>query len=80
MPLLDDNLRDAPTQSRCLDLRDLSGAFWMLQVAVLQDCGLVRISESAVAGPLEPASGGAQEQTYEPAASGSPPVNVAFAG
>ena len=48
MPHLEDNLRYATrTEQRCLDLRDLSAAFWMLNDVSLQDCKLVKGSESA---------------------------------
>ena len=48
MPHLDENLRYATvTQKQCLDTRDLAGVFWMLQDVSLQDCKLVKVSESA---------------------------------
>ena len=48
MPHLDENLRYATlTQKQCLDTRDLAGVFWMLNDVSLQDCKLVKVSESA---------------------------------
>jgi hypothetical protein len=48
MPHLETSLRYATvTHSRCLDLRDLSRAFWMLEDVSLQDCRLVKSGESA---------------------------------
>ena len=48
MPHLDENLRYATlTQKQCLDTRDLAGVFWMLKDVSLQDCKLVKVSESA---------------------------------
>jgi hypothetical protein len=35
------------TETRCIDVRDLSGEFWMLRDVSLQDCRLVKTSESA---------------------------------
>jgi hypothetical protein len=50
MPHLDESLRYATrTETRCIDTRDLSGEFWMLREVSLQDCRLVRTSESAEA-------------------------------
>jgi hypothetical protein len=47
MPHLEENLRYArKLEKRCLDLRDLSGAFWMLGDVSLQDCRLVKTSEA----------------------------------
>ncbi len=47
MPHLDESLRYATrTQARCVDIRDLSGEFWMLREAALQDCRLVKDSQS----------------------------------
>ena len=41
MPHLEENLRYARTlETRCLDRRDLSSAFWMLNDVSLQDCKL----------------------------------------
>ena len=48
MPHMDENLRYATvTQKQCLDTRDLAGVFWMLKDVSLQDCKLVKVSESA---------------------------------
>ena len=48
MPHLDENLRYARrTERQCLDLQDLSSAFWMLQDVSLQDCTLVKTHQSA---------------------------------
>jgi hypothetical protein len=48
MPHLDESLRYATrTETRCIDIRDLSGEFWMLREVSLQDCRLVKSSESA---------------------------------
>jgi hypothetical protein len=48
MPHLDESLRYATkTEARCIDIRDLSGEFWMLREVSLQDCRLVKSSESA---------------------------------
>ena len=48
MPHLDENLRYATvTQKQCLDTHDLAGVFWMLKDVSLQDCKLVKVSESA---------------------------------
>ncbi len=48
MPHLDENLRYATlTRKQCLDTRDLGGVFWMLKDASLQDCKLIKTSESA---------------------------------
>ena len=48
MPHLDENLRYATvTQKQCLDTRDLASVFWMLKDVSLQDCKLVKVSESA---------------------------------
>jgi hypothetical protein len=60
MPHLDENLRYATrTEERCLDIRDLSGEFWMLREVSLQDCRLVKVSESAdAAGYLLMCDGG----------------------
>ena len=50
MPHLDENLRYATrTQRQCLGRQDLSAAFWMLREPALQDCRLVKASESAEA-------------------------------
>jgi len=50
MPHLDENLRYATrTETRCIDTRDLSGEFWMLREVSLQDCRLIKTSESAEA-------------------------------
>jgi hypothetical protein len=47
MPHLEENLRYArKTEKRCLDLRDLSGEFWMLRDVSLQDCRLVKTAET----------------------------------
>ena len=47
MPHLETNLRYATvTETRCLDPRDLSGAFWMVKDVSLQDCQLVKTTES----------------------------------
>jgi hypothetical protein len=48
MPHLDESLRYATrTETRCIDTRNLSGEFWMLREVSLQDCRLVKASESA---------------------------------
>ena len=48
MPNLEENLRYArKTERRCLDLKDLSQEFWMLQDVSLQDCRLVKTGQSA---------------------------------
>ena len=48
MPHLDESLRYATrTEARCIDVRDLSGEFWMLREVSLQDCRLLKASESA---------------------------------
>jgi len=48
MPHLDESLRYATrTEARCIDIRDLSGEFWMLREVSLQDCRLFKASESA---------------------------------
>lgn len=48
MPHLDESLRYATrTEARCIDIRDLSGEFWMLREVSLQDCRLHKASESA---------------------------------
>ena len=48
MPNLEANLRYATvTEKRCLNTQDLSGAFWMLKHVSLQDCQLVKATESA---------------------------------
>ena len=48
MPHLDESLRYATrTEARCIDVRDLSGEFWMLREVSLQDCRLVKARESA---------------------------------
>ena len=48
MPNLDEPLRYATvTEQRCLDLDDLSDAFWMLHNVALQDCKLVKTEQSA---------------------------------
>jgi hypothetical protein len=50
MPHLDESLRYATrTQARCIDIRDLSDEFWMLREVSLQDCRLLKVSESAEA-------------------------------
>jgi len=47
MPHLDESLRYATrTEARCIDIHDLSGEFWMLREVSLQDCRLVKDSES----------------------------------
>lgn len=47
MPHLEENLRYArKLEKRCLDPRDLSGEFWMLDDVSLQDCKLVKTDES----------------------------------
>jgi hypothetical protein len=47
MPHLDENLRHAAvTQQRCIDWRDLSRQFWMLDDVSLQNCKLVKATES----------------------------------
>lgn len=47
MPHLDENLRYAVrTEQRCLDLQDLSAAFWMLDDVSLQGCTLNKVRES----------------------------------
>jgi hypothetical protein len=60
MPHLDESLRYATrTEARCIDIRDLSGEFWMLREVSLQDCRLVKASESAdAAGYLLVCDGG----------------------
>jgi hypothetical protein len=60
MPHLDESLRYATrTEARCIDIRDLSGEFWMLRDVSLQDCRLVKTSESAdAAGYLLVCDGG----------------------
>jgi hypothetical protein len=46
MPHLEENLRYATRrEQRCLDRHELSGAFWMLGHASLQDCRLVKTGE-----------------------------------
>jgi hypothetical protein len=46
MPHLDENLRYATTRDRrCLDPRDLSGAFPVLRHVSLQDCRLVKTDQ-----------------------------------
>lgn len=48
MPHLEENLRYAMrTEKRCLNTQDLSGEFWMLNEVSLQDCRLVKTTESA---------------------------------
>jgi hypothetical protein len=48
MPHLEENLRYATRhEQRCLDLHDLSTAFWMLGHVSLQDCKLVKAAEDA---------------------------------
>jgi hypothetical protein len=47
MPHLEENLRHATvTATRCIDRRDLSRQFWMLDDVSLQDCRLVKEVES----------------------------------
>lgn len=47
MPHLDENLRYAvATEQRCLDLNDLSTAFWMLDDVSLRDCKLAKLNQS----------------------------------
>ena len=60
MPHLDESLRYATrTEARCIDIRDLSGEFWMLREVSLQDCRLLKASESAdAAGYLLVCDGG----------------------
>jgi hypothetical protein len=60
MPHLDESLRYATrTEARCIDIRDLSGEFWMLGEVSLHDCRLVKASESAdAAGYLLVCDGG----------------------
>jgi hypothetical protein len=48
MPHLDENLRYATvTERRCVDPQDLSRLFWMLGDVSLQDCKLVKTSQTA---------------------------------
>jgi hypothetical protein len=50
MPHLEENLRYAVRrEQRCVDLQDLSGAFWMLGHESLQDCRLDKTSQSSEA-------------------------------
>jgi hypothetical protein len=47
MPHLEENLRYAVRrEQRCLDVQDLSGAFWMIQHESLQDCRLEKTLQS----------------------------------
>jgi hypothetical protein len=46
MPHLEENLRYAVVrETRCLDRRDLSSAFWMLKHESLQDCSLNKAAD-----------------------------------
>ena len=48
MPNLEENLRYAVvTAKRCLNTQDLSRVFWMLDDVSLQDCKLIKTTESA---------------------------------
>ena len=48
MPNLEENLRYATvTERRCVDPQDLSSQFWMLDDVSLQDCKLVKTTQSA---------------------------------
>ena len=48
MPNLEENLRYATvTERRCVDPQDLSRQFWMLDDVSLQDCKLVKTTQSA---------------------------------
>ena len=60
MPHLDESLRYATrTEARCIDIRDLSGEFWMLREVSLQDCRLLKAIDSAdAAGYLLVCDGG----------------------
>ena len=47
MPHLEESLRYAVVKERsCLDSRDLSRAFWMLEDVSLQDCRLIKTSQT----------------------------------
>ncbi len=47
MPNLEDNLLYAVvTERRCLNPRELSGAFWMMSDVSLQDCTLVKTEQT----------------------------------
>jgi len=49
MPHLEENLRYAVRrEQRCLDVGDLSTAFWMLGHVSLQDCTLVKVEQDPV--------------------------------
>jgi hypothetical protein len=86
MPHLEFNLRYAVVkEQRCMNLQDLSAAFWMLKDVSLQDCRLEKLSHQADAASYglvcdggHGTSGGAQWQLGPDRISGT--LNVRLGG